>query len=212
MKLRNLVSGLFALLGIGAATAGIYLSLNNLNALPVLLVQPEEAKAKVVSVMDAVCEGDYALASGGMHGTPNLGMDRPAEGAVGDMIWNAFLDSISYELDGECYATDSGIAQDVVIRTLDMNSVTSQLRQRSQALLAQRVAEAEDTSELYDENNEYREDLVMDVLYEATEQALEEDAQYLTWEIHLNLIYDRGRWWVLPETELLRAISGGIVK
>jgi len=212
MKIRNMLSGLFALLGVGAAAAGIYLSLHNMNAAPRLLVQPEEAKAQVVSVMDAICEGDYALASLGMQGTPNLGMDRNAQGEVGDLIWNTFLDSISYELDGACYATDSGIAQNVVIRTLELNSVTENLRDRSQTLLAQRVEQAEDTSELYDENNEYREDLVMEVLLEATRQALEEDARYVTWNVRLNLVYENGQWWVLPEQELLRAISGGLVK
>lgn len=212
MKIRNLLSGLFALLGMGAAAAGIYLSLHNMNASPVLLVQPEEAKAKVVSVLDAVCDGDYAQASLGMQGTPDLGVDRAAEGQVGNLIWNAFLDSISYELEGECYATDSGIAQNVVIRTLELNSVTEKLREHSQAMLAQRVEQAEDTSELYDENNEYREELVMEVLLEAAKQALAEDVRYVTWEIRLNLIYDNGQWWVLPEQELLRAISGGLVK
>lgn len=212
MKIRNLISGLFGLMGIGAAVAGICLSFHNMHADPVLLAQPEAARTRVEFVLDAVCEGDYVLASSGIQGTPNLGMDRPASGEVGDLIWNAFLDSITYELDGECYATDSGIAQNVVIRTMDISSVTAPLRDSSQALLAQRVAEAEDTSELYDEKGDYREDLVMSVLYEAAQLALEGDVQYLEWEVRLDLVYDNGQWWVLPETELLSAISGGIVK
>ena len=207
-----MLSGLFALLGAGAAAAGIYLSLSNMHAAPVLLVQPEEAREQVVSVLDAVCDGNYALASLGMQGTPDLGVNRDAQGEVSNLIWDAFLDSITYELEGECYATDSGIAQNVVIRTLELDSVTARLRERSQTLLAQRVEQAEDTSELYDENNEYREDLVMDVLYEAAQQALQEDVRYVTREVRLNLVYENGQWWVLPETELLRAISGGLVK
>lgn len=212
MKIRNLLSALFALLGMGAATAGIYLSLSSMHATPILLTQPGAAKAKVESVMDAISEGDYTAASLGIQGTPNLGVDRVAESAVGDLIWGAFLDSITYQLDGECYATDSGISQNVVIRTLEIASVTESLRDRSQTLLAQRVEEAEDTSELYDENNEYREDLVMDVLYAAAQQAIEEDARYVTWEIRLDLVYENNRWWVLPSMEFLQAISGGMVK
>ena len=212
MKIRNLLSALFALLGMGAAIAGIYLSLSSMHATPILLTQPGAAKAKVESVMDAISEGDYTAASLGIQGTPNLGVDRVAESAVGDLIWGAFLDSITYQLDGECYATDSGISQNVVIRTLEIASVTESLRDRSQTLLAQRVEEAEDTSELYDENNEYREDLVMDVLYAAAQQAIEEDARYVTWEIRLDLVYENNRWWVLPSMEFLQAISGGMVK
>lgn len=211
MKARNFFSGLFGLLGICAAAAGIYLAFTNMHAEPVLVTPPEAAVEQVQIVLDAVCAGDYVTAGNEMYGTPNLGADREAADDVGQLIWDAYVDSLSYELVGQCYATDSGVAQNVTVSGLDINSVTATLRERSQILLEQRVAEAEDTSELYDENNDYREDLVMAVLYEAAQQALAEDASYSTVNLQLNLVYDDGQWWVLPETDLLSAIAAGVL-
>ena len=76
----------------------------------------------------------------------------------------------------------------------------------------QRVAEAEDPGEVYDENNDYREDLVMEVLQTAAREALQSDAREISWEITLNLVYENGQWWIMPEQTLLEAISGGILK
>ena len=205
-------SVIFGLLGACAAALGIYLAIHNMNASPVLVRQPEEAKHQVVSMLDALCRRDYDAVSAALYGTPDLGLGREAQDTVGQLVWDAFMGSVRYELVGEFYATDSGVAQNVVITGLEMGSVTENLKERSQKLLEQRVAEAEDPGEVYDENNDYREDLVMDVLYEAAQQALQEDVRYVTREVRLNLVYENGQWWVLPETALLRAISGGLVK
>ena len=78
-------------------------------------------------------------------------------------------------------------------------------------MLEKRVEEAADISEVYDENNEYREEFVMDVLYEAARQALEEDAVTRTVELTIQLVYSEGQWWVVADSALLDAISGGIL-
>ncbi len=212
MRKMNFFSGLFGLLGFCAAGLGLFLALYNLDAKPLLLTSPEAARNQLTQTMDALCEGDYGTAGETLYGKPNFGMDREAAEPVSALVWDAFLESLSYELAGECYTTDSGLAQDVVLQGLDIASVTANLGQRSQDLLTQRLQEAENPSELYDENNDFREDLVMEVLYEAAQDALEEDAAMKTWEITVNLVYEGGQWWVKPETALLEAVSGGILK
>lgn len=204
-------SAIFGLLGACAAAAGIWLALNNMNASPVLVEQPEAARIRVVSMLDALCEGDYATVSGSLYGNPSLGLDRAAQDEVGQLFWDALADSYSYTLGEEFHATDSGVALDVVITALDIDSVTLNLRDRAQTLLEERVEEAEDTSEIYDENYDYREEFVMEVLYDAAQDALEQDARTITWEITLNLTYENGQWWIMPENALLEAVSGGIL-
>ena len=112
-------------------------------------------------------------------------------------------------LEGE--QDEQGLAQDVSISCMDVTSVTVNLKERSQTLLEQRVAEAVDVSEIYDENNDYREDFVMAVLRDAVEDALEEDARMMTMELTVNLSYQDGKWWVVADEALLDAISGGIL-
>lgn len=209
--IKKVLSVIFAIVGIATAAAAVYLGLSNRDTDPVLLAPPEAAKQQVEGLMDAVCAGDYTAASAYLQGQPNLGVDREATDEVGVLIWNAFCDSMSYELVGECYATEAGLAQNVKLSYMDITSVTAVLKERSQALLEQRVAEAENLNEVYDENLQYRESFVMDVLYDAAAAALEEDAATMTAELTVNMIYQDGTWWIIADKDLLDAISGGIL-
>lgn len=211
MKIRNVISAVFAVVAICAAALGVYLSLNYRNADPVLLSPPDEAESRVLEFMDAVCEGNYDKASQCMSGTPDLGLSREPADDVGKLLWDAYTGSLSYSVMGACYATDDGLAQQVSITGLDIESVTSVLKERSQALLEQRVQEAENADEVYDENNDYREDFVMQVLYDAAAQALKSDAEEKTVEFTVNLVYQNEQWMVLADNDLLDAISGGIL-
>ena len=209
--IKKLLSVIFIIVGIAAAVAAVNLGLSNKDADPVLLAPPEEAKLQVVGLMDAVCAGDFDGASAYMQGQPDLGVDREATDAVGVLIWEAFCDSLSYELVGECYGTEEGLAQDVTLSCLDITSVTEVLKDRAQTMLEQRVEEAEDLDEVYDEDLQYREDFVMSVLYDAAKVALKEDAKTMTTNLTANMVYQNETWWIIADRNLLDAISGGIL-
>lgn len=206
-----ILSALFTLTGIGLVAAVIFVCVSYANAKPILLSPPDAAGANVAAMMDAACSGDFDQASQYMIGTPDLGADREAQDAVGALIWAAYLNSMEYELLDNCYATDNGLAQNIRFTCLDISSVTAVLRDRSQTLLEQRVQEAEDVSEIYDENNEYREDFVMEVLYDAARKALAEDAGTVTVELTVNLRYQDGQWLIAADTALMDALFGDIL-
>lgn len=212
MKISKLFAALLGLVGVAAAAATIALSFMNMNASPVLVEQPAAAVEQMTELMEAVCNNDFDTASQKLYGNPEFGVDRDPADEVGVLIWKAFTDSMSYELNGELYATDSGVAQNITITALDIESVTGVLKERSTALLEKRVAETDDPDEVYDENVEYREEFVMKVLYDAAVQALEQDAKTISRDVTINMIYENDRWWVLADSELLNAISGGILK
>lgn len=209
MKQSKILSCGFAVAGMLLAACAVALSLTRLHADPVLVAVPDAAEQCAQALMDALERGNYGDAGEMMYGTPDLGVDRAASDEVGQMLWKAFTDSLEYEFSGEFYTTDSGVARDVTITTLDITSVTATLKERSQALLEHRVKKAEDVSQVYDENNEYREEFVMNVLFDAVYQSLREDARYTSQTVTLNLVYRQGQWWVMPDTALLAAISGG---
>ena len=209
--IKKLLSVILAVIGIAAAAYAVRLALDHTDSNPVLLVPPEEAVHQVTGLMDAVCQGDYATASTYLQGQPGLGVDREPTDAVGILIWEALCDSMSYELVGDCHATEDGLSQNVTMTYMDITSVTAVLRDRSQKLLEQRVAEAEDLDDIYGEDLQYREDFVMDVLYDAAVAALEEDAAYVTTDLTLNMTYQGEKWWIIGDKALLDAISGGIL-
>ena len=210
MKVSNIFSALFALLGAAAAALTVMLCLYGLNREPVLVEVPHMAVNRVDAMFQAVCDDDYAAAAALMYGQPDLGAERTEEDSVSSRIWDAFVDSVGYELVGDCYATDTGVAMDVELTGLNIGSVTANLGERSMAMLEQRVSEAEDVSEIYDENNDYREDFVMAVLADAAREALAEDAKEDRWEFTLNLVSQEGQWFIMPEQPVIHAISGGI--
>ena len=209
MKIAKFVGILFGLAGTVLMAGAIAVCLMSLDA-PVKIVEyPQAALERSEEMMDAVEKGDFTTAAKYMYGQPDLGADRSAEDAVGQLVWAAFVDSIGCEFQGECYATDSGIARKASITTLDISSVTVNLRERSQKLLSERVEAATDVTELYN-GDEFREDVVMEVLKQAVAQALREDAKAVSRDVTMNLIYRDGQWWVVPDQALLKAISGGV--
>lgn len=206
-----ILSVLFFLVGTAVTVVTIGICRNYYDQMPILLEQPDAISSNLTAMMDAVCEGDYEKASQSILGTPDFGVDREASDEVGVLIWDAYLDSMTYELIGECHVADAGIAQDIALTYLDVHSVTSQLEQRAKSMMEQRVQEAVDVSEIYDENNEYREDFVMDILHDVTLDALREDAKTTTVTITVNLTYQDGQWWIVPEKAFLEAISCGVL-
>lgn len=212
MKLSKAVAGIFGVLGILAMTVTVWVSFTFRNTNPILLTPAQEARECAIALMDAVQEGNYSGASSLFYGTPDLGMDGEPADTVGVLIWRAFQECFSYEMMGTCYPTANGLAQDVRISFLDIASVTERLKDRTQSLLQTRVEQAENVSQVYDENNEFRESVVLEVLYQAAGEALVQDARQQTVSITVNLVYRDGRWWVLAEDALLEAISGQILR
>lgn len=204
-------SALFGILAMVLTVSAVMLALSNREASPILAKQPEAARVQVQTMLDALCSGEYDTVSSCLYGTPDLGMGGQAADPVGQIFWEAMGDSFHYKLAEDFHATDSGVSLDVTISVLDLSAATANLRQRAQALLEQRIAQAEDTDEIYDANNEYREDFVMNALYDAAREALAQDAAYISWDLTLNLIYENGQWWIMPEQDLLKALSGGIL-
>ena len=216
MRTRKRKIGFFSVIyGLAAVILSfgcITLALLNQNASPVLVRQPQAAMDQVQTMLDALCAGDYDSVSACLYGQPDLGLDQDPQDPVGKLFWDAVAGSFSYELEQEFHATDSGVALNIIVQAMDLNSVTQNLQERAQATMEARIAQAEDTDEIYDENNEYREDFVMDALYQAAQDALSQDAQFIRWNLTLNLIYENGQWWIMPEQSLLQAISAGILK
>lgn len=212
MKISKFFSGLFGLVGICVAISALWLSVHAMDAAPAIIETPESALAQVESMMDSFCDGDYAGASTFLYGNPSLGVDREAEDEVGALIWAAFETSMSYELVGECYATNEGLAQNIRVTTLDISAVTANIEEHARVNIETRAAAAEDYDAVFDENDEYRPEFIQEVLRDTTLQALEAVDAQITTEVTLHLIWSDGQWWVVSNDALVKAVSGGIVK
>ena len=210
MKVAKFFAVIFAVLGVVLMLGTAVVCFVSLDASVKLLETPAGAMECADNLADAINAGDYTEAGKLLYGQPDLGVDRAPSDAMGAVIWDAFLESLSFELSGKCYASDEGICRNGTITALHIPSVTENLQTRFRTLLTARVNTASDMAELYDDENNFRSELVSEVLQEAVRQALNQDAQYVTYDVTLKLISRDGQWWVVPDDALLTAISGGV--
>lgn len=203
MKIRTFFSLFFTAVAIWAAGAAVWLCGAARNVQPVLMSSPEPAQASVTALMDAICDSDYQTAAEQLSVGSSLGADRAPADAIGVLLWDAWQQSLSYDLTGACIATNDGLVQQVRLTCLDLDAVAAPLREYARKILAQRVADAEDLSEVYDAENNYREDVVMDVLYEAAELALEQNSTMETVNLTLPLRWDEDRWRVVADWDMM---------
>ena len=211
MKNTKQLSTLFALLGVILLIATVALSFATRN-MPTLLVRTSpKATQCTQDFMDAIDREDYAAASTLLAGQPQLDPSSESESALSDLLWEAYHSTFSYEFTSECYATETGLARDVRITALDIPAVMTVLEERTPKLLEQRVATT-DGNLVYDKNNNYREDFVMDVLHDCAASILAKDQPCTSWDITLHLDFQNGQWQILPEPALMNVISASMSK
>ena len=169
---------------------------------------PPEAVAVSEDFVQALDRGDLEAAARLMYGQPDLGVGGIPETPESAQLWEAFCNSISVELSETWTVEQSALVRTGSITVLDISAVLGKLPERVQSLLDQKVAAAENLSEIYDEHNEFREDLVDGVLQEALQQGLAQDARPVTREMTLKLVNRDGQWWVVPHQNLLQTLGG----
>ena len=138
-----------------------------------------------------------------------VGQEKTA--AVAARLWDSLADSLRCTPQGRCYATPEGLAQNITVTSLDIGQVLQAIKTTAPRLLEQQVARAEDMSEVYADDNTYRQDFLLDVMLSAANAALTE-APVRECSLTVHLQYRDRQWWVLPEQTLLEAVSGGILE
>lgn len=202
---------LFGALGAVLAVAALVICLTQREAEPKLFGRAAGAEECARGMMERISAGDYAGASAYLYGTPSLGTGIEGEDPLSELIWNAFVSSLECRSQGQCYATVSGVAQDFAVTSLDIPTLTQTLKAYAPAVLDARVETAEDMSQVYDGNNEYRQEFAQSVLQEAAQEVIGASTP-VQHTVTVHLVYEQNRWWVVPDEALLNAISGGILE
>lgn len=198
------------MLAVVLAVSALLICLTQRNAAPKLFGKAEGAENCARAMMDCISRGDYAGASAYLYGTPSLGIGDQRETPAAECVWDAFVSSMECRSRGSCYATDAGVAMDFTVSGLDIPSLTQELKQRSAAVLEARVEAAENMSQVYDSNQQYREDFIQSVLEETAREAVAAVSPVEN-AVTVQLVYEGNQWWVVPDSALMTAISGGIL-
>lgn len=210
MKIAKFFAGIFGAIGTILLVGSIGLCLFSLNA-PTRMGQiPQGAVDCSAAVEEAIARKAYARLEECIYGQPELGLEGAPEDPMAAEVWELQENSLQFSWVGECYMDGTTLCRDAEVSYLEVASVTEDLPARAHALLTQRVEEATEMEQLYDESGEFREDLVQQVLQEALDQACAEDAKTITARTTVQLVHRDGQWWAVPDGALLTALSGGL--
>lgn len=175
-----------------------------------LLVDTQAMEQSAEDLFAAIRTGDLSQVSGCLAGSPELGDGVVQDNGAQGQLYTAFLDSLTWEQTGVCRADREKVALDGRVRCLDLSAVLEKLNTIAPALLEERGALAEDESEIYDDEHNYREDFLSGVLADGTAQALKESDAMLEMDITLTFLRtDDG--WKIELSDGLVSILGGCI-
>lgn len=208
MKVARVFGVLFGILGLVLMLGTAALSFGFLDA-PVRAEVPRDVKECAAEVAELLNNGELDALADRFYGNPRLGADRVLTGDTA-AVWEIFCEGISCELTSEVYVSGSSYAVDAVITVPKIESITDSVTEHGKRLLDERVAAAEKMAELYDENGEFRQDLIDEVMAQAVTLSLGEEPEMLTCETTIGFVYKAERWQAVPDQTLMRALQGGL--
>jgi len=209
MKIARVFAVLFAVLGIVLMLGTAILCFASRDAKVKLTKAPEGAVQCAEQLAQALDAGDLAAAGALLYGSPDLGAEGVPAGAVEALLWDTCVEGISCNLEGKLYLKDSEFAWDGTIATVDAAALTEAIQLRAKQLLENKVSTATDMAELYDAENNFREDLIEQVILTAVQETLAGEPATVTRSFTLKLINRDGRWWAVPDQQLLSALKLG---
>ena len=158
--------------------------------------------------MDALVSGSYPEAYTYLKDYSDLGLDEEPETDTGKKIYDALRGSFEYALIGPCRTNKLEAAQTVSFRYLDLEKLQGDL---SAEETVDEITHGRPRDEIYDENDEYRQEIIDEAYTVLIDDALTHVQDYYSQtEFDLELAYSDGRWQVvLKGSPLLEALTGG---
>ena len=167
---------------------------------------PQEA---VTVFFDSLIAGDYTAAYDRVRDYTSLGLENEPSTESGKMVYAALHASYGYELTGSVRTDKLDAAQDVSFTYLSLPTLEAAVAEETQVQLKHLVQQLP-SSEVYDDNNNYLPEITERAYLQALEKILESAANYYTTdEITLALNYTDGRWQLIMNPSLLKALNGG---
>lgn len=204
MKLSKIVSALFAFLGMVLVAGGIFLSFANRNAGAPGRAVPQEAKDCATAFLTALNDRDLEGAQTYLYGNPDLGLSQATIDPQTAKVWEAFRSSFVVSDIAPFQVSQSEIRLDFTLTTMELKALVNL------PSLARNILDGkEDQDSLYDENGTLKPQEKTAIMEEALERTLAE-AGSVNRTCTISLVEAEGQWWVLPNENLLSALSGGM--
>lgn len=165
----------------------------------------------VINFLGALSRGDYEEAYARMDYVESLGLDYQPQRESQKQLFDAMRRTFSADLYGDCTVNGERAYQQVSCRYLDVDKLNTEAR--SQALIyISRYVSSHPVGDLYNENGNYRPELMWEAWDQAVLELLQQHAEDYrsSTGIQLELRWHDGAWHVVPSDKLLQLLTGGI--
>lgn len=172
--------------------------------------KPEGDPAQTVEeFFDAICARDYELAYSYLRDYTSLGLENAPQSDAGRIVYDALESSYRFTLIGECTQDKLDACQKLSFSYLDLGKTHDDIGRVTMERLEASVASLR-RDEIYDENDHYKPELANKAYLQAVETVMADAGSYYsTVELEIKLAYEDGRWQIIAEPALLKALNGG---
>ncbi|MBE6754321.1 MAG: hypothetical protein E7559_08255 [Ruminococcaceae bacterium] len=204
-------SALFGLLTALVVILAAFLGITQRSTMPHSCSDIDDPSMSVVSFFDSLCAENVSACDALISGYSSLGLAAEPKDEVGKKLHSQLLESYEYTLIGSPRLEGTVYVQTVDFRYFDIPSTADTLNELSQDRLAYRIHTMA-PDEIYDENGNYREDVVNLAFSEATDILLENPEQfYKTRQIDVALMIEDSQWKIVIDDDLKYVLLGGVI-
>lgn len=165
---------------------------------------------------DGIVNKNYDVSYSLLYDTKTLGFeDFAMQGSdslsANELLVNALVDSYSYEIVGEPVVNDLSARAKVKFNYLDLYSFEENVSGRIDSVITGKIRTMK-KAELYDEEGNYKEEVLNDVYEEALKESLEWKEKYYTSVMYdVELIYENDMWLIKYNDDMTNSFAGGMI-
>lgn len=176
----------------------------------IILIHTNGNPSDVVdSFYSALIADNYPAAYGYLKDYTTLGLENEPQDGYSDKIYEALKNSYAYELTGPAVINEFTAVQDVRFTYLDITSISDDIASRIDGLLEERVEQLP-WHMIYDDNGDYRTDLLDEVYDTAFANAMKSSSQYIvTTDYSVSLEYIGDNWFIIVNDDMTYCLAGG---
>lgn len=183
-----------------------------LNQSAAVITNANTIRAEAEALMNTIQAGELEALSEMLYGSPDLGTAPKRDKDAQSLLWYAFLDSLQYQIEPQLTTPGDSIAVNMKITCMDLSAATEALQAAAPALLVEKAIALNDEKVVYDENRQYRQEFIADVLLDATRQVLSQPLPEAEHTITLHFVRSGHIWQALPSEELTQLLGGYITQ
>ena len=164
----------------------------------------------VQSFFEALSRQDYAAAYGYLDHVESLGLEYVPQRESGQLLRQAMQNEFAAELYGACSVDGEQAYQQVNCRYFDVEKLDREAGSEALMIISRYVS-THSVGDLYNENGNYRPELLLDAWDQAVTELLRTPENYRSaGGVQLELRWYDGAWHIVPNDKLLQLLCGGM--